>query len=404
MDPTAAEDLALLTPRGVRILLSAGNYLLYAVKIAATELTLFGAYFVLVAAALYSIAKRPVKVARTFWLVSALLICLSIVIVIWASDMYFIEVYLEAMLLDSTTESLVERQSRYIAVTGSTQSLDIVLLWINASGDAGILLLVNDILASWRALAIWGPSRRGSKLLALTSYILLFSSAALWIAYAGVQTYFIVSGNFRVTTSNTDPETVAAITSSVCSITVNLLATGIIGYAAWGHFRDESYLGRKSFRGARVLLHLTESGLFYAMIQIVRLGLVLGLNPSTPIFGSLFTGSRAFNTASAIVTAMYTPAVILIVTHGFSIADDIQFSSGGSPEHYRPDADQTISAIRFDHRTKTGDSTIDARDQSTGTAHEAMEPEARSKRGSTADEVSGSNSADASEKTISRVA
>lgn len=77
MDPSAAEDLALLTPRGVRILLSAGNYLLYGFKIAATELTLFGAtqhykssvtlsptltdlptgaYFVLVAAALYSIA------------------------------------------------------------------------------------------------------------------------------------------------------------------------------------------------------------------------------------------------------------------------------------------------------------------------------------------------------------
>lgn len=100
---------------------------------------------------------------------------------------------------------------------------------------------------------------------------------------------------------------------------------------------------------------------------------------------------------------MYTPIVILIVTYGFSIADDIQISTGGSPDHYRS-GDQTMSAIRFDHRTQAGDTTIDTHNQSAGTAHDGMDPEARIKRGSKANEVADQDSTDTSEKAISHIA
>ena len=66
---------------------------------------------------------------------------------------------------------------------------------------------------------------------------------------------------------------------------------------------DRSDVARsRQTSGAMVLLYLTESGAFYAAIQIVRLALSLGVVPTTPVYGSLHTASNVFTYATAVIT------------------------------------------------------------------------------------------------------
>ncbi|TFK98752.1 hypothetical protein BDV98DRAFT_584639 [Pterulicium gracile] len=79
------------------------------------------------------------------------------------------------------------------------------------------------------------------------------------------------------------------------------------------------------------LLVLTESGLLYAIAQIVRLSLSLSISPSTPRFSALSIAITVFLSSSAILTAIYTHAA----------------------------GDQTVSTIRFE-QAQRGASTSDS--------------------------------------------
>lgn len=87
----------------------------------------------------------------------------------------------------------------------------------------------------------------------------------------------------------------------------------------------------KMWRGARLLLYLTESGLFYATLQvsashprsqeltsestpqIVRLAFAVGLMPSTPVFGTLYQGAYIFLSGSNTVAASRLLFVLLLM-------------------------------------------------------------------------------------------
>jgi hypothetical protein len=71
------------------------------------------------------------------------------------------------------------------------------------------------------------------------------------------------------------------------------------------------------------LILLTESGLLYAVIQIIRLALVVSVVPSTPQNGSLVTAFQVFERTTMIIAAMYPPALILIINHNYSMADSV---------------------------------------------------------------------------------
>ncbi|TFK95392.1 hypothetical protein BDV98DRAFT_577791 [Pterulicium gracile] len=105
----------------------------------------------------------------------------------------------------------------------------------------------------------------------------------------------------------------------------------MIGYVAYQYRRTEAKSGVK-FNGAKILVLLAESGLVYAILQIIRLSLILSFGESTPAYGSLDTGYAIFQSANLVVVAMYPPSLIIIIDRGYSIADTVQLSTtSGSP-------------------------------------------------------------------------
>ncbi|TFK95391.1 hypothetical protein BDV98DRAFT_608967 [Pterulicium gracile] len=161
---------------------------------------------------------------------------------------------------------------------------------------------------------------------------------------------------------------------------------------------------RSKVGGARIIVLLAESGLVYAVLQIIRLALNVSIIESTPFYGSLDTEYPIFQSASLVVTvslppfdelfvAMYPPtlctvflmygpnvllyspvrvyrsvtyfagrtlekyvppALIIIIGYGYSIADTIQMNtisglpgSSSEPRPRRRGPVHTLSDIVF---------------------------------------------------------
>lgn len=89
------------------------------------------------------------------------------------------------------------------------------------------------------------------------------------------------------------------------------------------------------------------------MIQIIRLALSVSIVHSTPLYGSLMTATSIFSSVTEVVTAMYTPAIVLIISLGYSIEDTVRFGSSSSETDTTPGSarrrpfPRTVSNIVF---------------------------------------------------------
>ncbi|TFK98746.1 hypothetical protein BDV98DRAFT_572163 [Pterulicium gracile] len=343
------DDPTLLTPENIMVISRLGMIIRYMLCHLLPGLILYGVYCTLTGVAMYTVATRPDKVTgRTIWLTLALIATMCLVTFDWClAALIPLKTIIENGLLDVDTSSMTDRRLNYAEAIHASK-IYVLAQWLSANtSDTGLLFIISDILACWRAIAIWGPTRRFRKTLRLALSFLVFVSFTFWAAYAGTRTQsYIATSGIPNGQSNEDLQAVLGMTASVASLASNLLATGIIGYVSWAFIHSGSVTApNRSFRGSKVLVYLTESGAFYAVIQIIRLALTLSISPSTPTYGSLDTACAVFAGTSAIVTAMHTPAVILIVKYGLSIADTVQFSSA---EGSANNGQQTISAIRFE--------------------------------------------------------
>jgi hypothetical protein len=172
---------------------------------------------------------------------------------------------------------------------------------------------------------------------------------ALWVPATALTILSIKNIVF----SNSDAAAILSITSSSLSIAANLLATGMIGFTAYRHGALSAKSGLK-LDGTKILILLTESGLLYAALQIVRLGLAASVVPSTPPYGSLNTATYVFERTSFVVSSMYTPALIIIIHHRYSFTDTVQLSGVDLEDDFRSDGrgfgkprEDVISEIRF---------------------------------------------------------
>lgn len=104
-------------------------------------------------------------------------------------------------------------------------------------------------------------------------------------------------------------------------------------------------------RGARILVHLTESGLIYLVIQVVRLALSLSVNANPAPRDVLSRVYGIFGAVTAIVTAMYTPALIIILKYGYSMTETSP-SSLSSSTSSRPRRRRN-SSIQFKSNTSS---------------------------------------------------
>ncbi|TFK95278.1 hypothetical protein BDV98DRAFT_587187 [Pterulicium gracile] len=308
---TELEDPTNLTPEVTAILSYMGNTLNLVIGAALIRFALYDAYF----------RKRPEKTARTLWFLLALFVTLLSVtfdLAALTGDLATIKNVINDVLLDKSTPSLFDRIIKYNTSLDGHTAWIIAATWITALNmGVGLLFLINDILASWRAIALWAqPEERESHLFSLFSSLFLchlhrcqpFNDHDGWL----------------------------------CSLDMTWKLT-IFAAIARQHWQSDSRVpGTKIGRGAKVLIYLTESGAFYAVLQITRIGVALSVTPSTLEFGSLYSNSYNFLNESLTVAAMYSPAVILIVKFGVSIADTVQLSSGQDVMDRH-----TVSTIRF---------------------------------------------------------
>lgn len=310
------------------------------------------------------------KTRRSWGLLFALLLTFFITTFNWILRFVKLQKMIEMTLLGLGTDgnmSLSGRRSSFGVWLRSSSSLYYPSIWFfNEIADAGIPFLVNDVLAAWRAAAICRGyvSRVRYIVLRCVLLFLLLVTFTFWVVYSSLRMDPLAAG----TSKNSAISAILSITSSSASIASNLLATTIIGHTAWRHLVIPQRSGVDRLHqtsGAMVLLYLTESGAFYAAIQIVRLALSLSVVPSTPVYGSLHTASNIFTYATAIITAMYPPAVILIIRNNLSITDNIDSSKVHSPG---ADGDNTtLSAIKFERAAKSTRDTPEEFEERSGT-------------------------------------
>jgi hypothetical protein len=259
---------------------------------------------------------------------------------------------IQVVLIDNPTLSLSDRVLAYNELPWILPASFVQILF-TGSADSGLLYILNDFLASWRAISIWRSRRSSVVSCKSVLYILLFSTCVFWIASAVLHWSVIGHGIIP----NSDPPAIIPLVGSATSIATNLLATFMTGYTTYGHVALVSRAGAGMGRvGARILLLLTESGLIYAIIQIIRFALTISIVPSTPVYGSLFTAAGIFQSATTILTAMYTPALILIVHHGYSATDSMQLGSisAGSGEGHGSLRSRPMSRLVFAHGSSEG--------------------------------------------------
>jgi hypothetical protein len=179
---------------------------------------------------------------------------------------------------------------------------------------------VNDSVAVWRALTLWN----GSSIYRLGSFLhfLVFSNLALYLASVSIA--YVDLDN--PVTENSSTVALLQLTGSAFGTLANVLATSLFAYMGRQHDVRVSK-GDVRLRTRKRLILLTESGLLYAVLQIVKLVLAAIPDSSTPLDSPLITANVVWQLGGFVLGAMYTPAVVLIVAYKRSMAHIINVSA-----------------------------------------------------------------------------
>jgi hypothetical protein len=294
------------------------------VKRTISEMAAYGVYSVLSGLAVLSLVKRPSKSRQTWILLSAFILTFVLLTVFCAVELVNLLTALRIPIVDGpqATETFTDRLIAYNHQSWHLPTAALLDI-IGGTADAGILFVIIDSLAAWRAIALWTSSSR--LYISIVPCFLIFSSFATSLPYMVLNTKLNKNRDVKApsTFSNSDDAAIFVITASALSIAANLVTTCMMAYTAYIHISLESLDGIRSMRftGTRVLILLTESGLLYAVVQILRLALTVSVVPSTPINGSLVTATHVFERTTMILAAMYPPALILIINYNCSMDD-----------------------------------------------------------------------------------
>ncbi|TFK97575.1 hypothetical protein BDV98DRAFT_607481 [Pterulicium gracile] len=288
------------------------------VLVAIVVMALFGVYFVLSSIALWSLLRRKRK---NHILLGALGITAAATILHSSLIIALPLAQIKGLLMRASSVPLLQRYEDYQSSGLQKMSYPTMII-VGGSADAGLVFLVNNALAVWRALSLWSSPTQG--VVSLLLWSLLAANAGLYppLIYMTIKQTKDLSSSASAHFSS-DRTLFALVTAqSSVSILVNALATGIIAYKAFEHKRFESRAGTRLI-GAKLLLLLTESGVFYILIQIVHLILVCLLvlpafknDPSQWL--EVGKATMIFQFSSVIICAMYPPALTLIINYCYT--------------------------------------------------------------------------------------
>lgn len=314
----SAEEVEMLTWAGFNIKL---NFMIMVAQVLA-----YGAYVVLAVIAVAMLSKRPRKSVEGWALL--LMLCVTFIFITLETSFGLVMAFskVQKYLIDNSDLPYPNRLEAYGMQSWLNWSGPIMIL-VGNGGDVGLLFLINDVLAVWRAFAVLRCGIRS--VVGIILSVLVVITTGIFIPITVIQ----ILDYHRPFYPGTSIIAVLGVTGSVVSITTNLVATGMMAHAAYTYRSLENTSGLRLSSG-RILVFLTESGAFYAIIQITRLG--LSLAPGTTEYTSMRYGSSVFLSMSLVMTAMYTPAVMIIINCGFSISNTIQMTSFSSSDETPP--------------------------------------------------------------------
>jgi hypothetical protein len=276
------------------------------VRNSVAKIPMYGVYLVLACAALYTILSRPRITNRAWILVSVLFITFVVTTLQYVIDICFLLTEIRMTIVDNSKRSFTQKAEEFMAM-GLFKTHYAVVMFVTGVGDSGLVCILNDGLAAWRAISVLQVhSKRCFKILFV---FLLVSCFAFWIPSLVLQIQII---RHQLTPlPNKDLKVVLAITGSSLSVLINGIATVIIGYIGYQQRSLDPPQVAIRFKASKILALLTESGLLYLLIQIIRLGLVVSFVPSTPGFGPLETAASIFSHTTMVITVSVTICTLI---------------------------------------------------------------------------------------------
>ncbi|TFK95404.1 hypothetical protein BDV98DRAFT_401335 [Pterulicium gracile] len=318
MDSTGLEsdsDLDFDPELAAGLLLDIGKDVKFGLKVITAELVFYGFYFLLAGIAVHTLITRPRPTStRTIVLISALALTFLTTTIFCGLDIGVLFANVQKNLIDNAFLSFDARAHYFDDRVHCSTATNMMQILMSSNGNTGILFLINDSLAIWRALSVWHSSSR--LIIGMLLYCLVFWSFVLWIPMI-----LIRSGNLNMAAADTQNMfSILATVASILSIAANAFATGMIGYTAYVYsfLQDPQYLRTAS---CKILSLIAESGFLYGIIQIIRLSLDASVVPKAPRYDSILIAATVFNSATTVIAAMYIPALIIIVNHGYSVSE-----------------------------------------------------------------------------------
>jgi hypothetical protein len=315
MDSSSVHDaIPSMSAEDVQLLADVAIGLKTGLASVATSMACYGAYLVVAGMAFYTVIRRPQLAQSTAVLLGCLALTFAVSTVFMGLNIYLAFEQYQRTFIDNITLPFAERVDSF----SSIQRIATISELLGGSGDSGPIFLLNDILAIWRATVICSPTITFMNPILC---FLAFVSFALYITYMVISLMQFRHPNATIV-SNANVFAIIPITSSACSISVNVFATAMIGYVAY-HHRGLYKRGLPRFRAMGALIFLMESGMLYAALQIIRIAVALEVVPETLPTSSLFIANRLWQDGGAILSVSFLSSLICASTF-----TDVQLLTG----------------------------------------------------------------------------
>ncbi|KAI0049833.1 hypothetical protein FA95DRAFT_775028 [Auriscalpium vulgare] len=192
--------------------------------------------------------------------------------------------------------------------------------------------VLGDGIVMWRAYIIWERNRR----ILVVSFLLLLImlGASVWqIVYTVIRVQLTIDHVYQA--------------GIFMTLLTNVVATGLIGYRAWRHYRSSSVvqirIGRD--RALAVLLLLVESGALYCAIWVAVIALFI--RPASPV-SAVSTGAQISAAALPHITGMYPTVIVVLCKLQASYSNTIMDMRDDGPPFPALAANARISGLSSD--------------------------------------------------------
>ncbi|TFK95549.1 hypothetical protein BDV98DRAFT_587000 [Pterulicium gracile] len=224
--PLVPQTTPTLSLDDIQLLALVGKDIDYAFKTVVAEFAVCGAYFILASMALHTIIKKPLRTARSRLLGSLLIATFLLTTLSCSLDIVYMQARIKPVItVDDPSVSFSEEVQGY-GKSSRLRPIFIMTSTMETGGDVGLVFILNDILACWRAMSVWALTSR--PFVGALLCFLIFATIGLWIPAVVLDSQIYGAS----ATSNADIFTILAIAGSATSIAANALATGMIVFVA----------------------------------------------------------------------------------------------------------------------------------------------------------------------------